>query len=258
MSKLITNEQCNEFLEVVTEIGILMMQYGAEVSRAEDTLSRICKAYEIQKSEVYASTTMVLITIKTKEGLTAVQSARVWSTSTNLGALENLNSLSRTICSTTPEISEIHKMTQKSISSVKMSKYNCIGGVIGVAAFTIFFGGSLLDGLSSAIIGIIVYFMDKYFKVQDYSKLIFTMIMSFVAGILAILLVKIGLGQNLDKIIIGIVMIFIPTLALVNGTKDMFYRNIISGIFRVIESILVAISIALGFGLSIITLGGIL
>ncbi|MGL6107010.1 threonine/serine exporter family protein [Romboutsia sp.] len=251
-------KQCEEFLEAVLNIGKLMIQFGAEISRVEDAFLRICKAYNISKVEIHAITTLIVSTIKTEEGIISTQSVRVGRTSNNLGALEALNALSRNICNTTPKIEEIPKMTNKAIASVKMSYYNCIGYVISAGAFAVFFGGSWLDGIVSAIVGGIVYLMDKFFKVEDDSKLIWTMIMSFIAGSISILLVKLGIGHNIDKVIIGVAMLFIPSLALINGVKDMFYRNIISGLFRVIEAVLVGATIATGFGLAIATWGGIL
>lgn len=251
-------KQLNDFLEAVLNIGRLMIQFGGEISKVEDAILRICKAYNISKVEVHAITTLIVSTIKTEDGIISTQSVRVGRYSNNLGALEALNGLSRYICSTKPPIDEIPNMTNESISNVKMSYYHCIGYVISSGAFSVFFGGSWLDGIGAAIVGSAVYLMDKFLKVEDDSKLIVSLISSFIAGALSILLVKIGLGQNIDKVIIGVAMLYIPTLALINGVKDMFYRNIISGGFRIIEGILVGAAIALGFGMAIATLGGII
>ncbi|MGL5347861.1 MAG: threonine/serine ThrE exporter family protein [Peptostreptococcaceae bacterium] len=250
-------KQLNDFLEAVLNIGRQMIHFGGEIGKVEDAILRICKAYNITKIEIHAITTLIVSTIKTDEGLISTQSVRVGRYSNNLGALEALNGLSRYICANKPPIEEINKMTSEAISSVKLSYYHCIGYVISAGAFSIFFGGSLLDGISASIVGGFVYLMDKFFKVEDDSKLIVVLITSFIAGALSIISVKVGLGQNVDKVIIGVAMLFIPTLALINGVKDMFYRNIISGSFRIIEGVLVGAAIAFGFGLAIAMLGGI-
>lgn len=84
------------------------------------------------------------------------------------------------------------------------------------------------------------------------------MINCFLVGCLVIVSVELGIGHNMDKIMIGNVMLFIPTLAIVNGAKDIFYRDIITGIYRIIEGLLTGVAVAFGFGLSIILLGGML
>ena len=82
--------------------------------------------------------------------------------------------------------------------------------------------------------------------------------MSAISGFLAILFTYIGLGNNLDKIIIGVVMVFVPTLAIVNGIKDIFYRDIVSGVYRIIEATFIATSMAVGFGIPLFMLRGML
>ena len=250
--------QCNDLLENTLEIGKLMLQSGAEIYKVEDTLSRIFKAYEISKTEIYATTTMIVVTIKTKEGTISTQAIKVGKNSHNLGGFESLNSLSRYICEHKPSIEEMPKMIEKCIKSTQLTNYNGLGYILASGGFSVFFGGTLLDGIVAGIIGGVVYFMDNFFKVEDENRLLITVIMTFIAGVLAIFSVKIGFGDNYDKIIIGVAMIFISTLSLVNGVKDMFYRNIVSGCFRVLESILIAAFIVVGFGLSITLTRGIL
>lgn len=250
--------ECEDFLEAILHIGRLMLQFGAEVWRVEDTLLRICKAYKIPKVEVYALTTLIIITVRTEERIASTQSVKVGLISNNLGALEALNGLSRHICSSTPEVGEIKRMTSEAINSKKTGYYNSIGYILAAGAFTVFFGGNCIDGIVAGVIGLIIFFIEKVFKVSDVHKLIYTLIMSIITGALAIFSVRLGIGTNLDKIIIGTVMLFIPALALVNGTKDMFYRDIMTGLFRVIEAVLVATAIASGFGIAIAILGGVL
>lgn len=253
-----TQRECNDFLEYVLNMGRLMVQSGAEVWRVEDSITRICNAYKIFKVEVYVSTTLLVATIKDENGTTCTQSARVGQISNNLGALEALNGVSRNICANKPLIEDIPKITREALDSVKTGYYNLIGYILAALGFTIFFGGDLVDGIVAGAIGIIVFYLDRLAKVEDGNKLIITMINSFISGVIAIFLVKIGIGHNIDKIIIGVVMLFIPALALVNGARDMFYRNIITGIFRVMEAILIATAIAFGFGLAMYLMGGIL
>ena len=53
-----------------------------------------------------------------------------------------------------------------------------------------------------------------------------------------------------DKIIIGDIMLLIPGLAFTNAVKDIFIGDTISGVMRLIETVLWAAALALGFALS--------
>ncbi len=55
---------------------------------------------------------------------------------------------------------------------------------------------------------------------------------------------------------IGEIMLLIPGLSLVNGVRELFYRDIVTGTYRLVEALILAVAIAAGFGVAIILLGG--
>ena len=245
------------FLENVLDIGKWMVQSGAEVGRAEDTMMRICLAYDFQDVEVYALTTLIIVTIKSQDDLHYTQSTRVGSVSNNLGRMAALNAVSRSICENKPNITAFHDLIKKALFKTKLRSYNSLGYIIASFAFTLFFGGDLLDSLCAGFVGYCIYLIDAYIDAKDTNKFIYTTIVSFLTGCLAIILYKIGLASSWDKVMIGVVMLFIPTLALVNGTNDIFHRDIIAGVYRIIEALIIGVSVAIGFSLAIAFLGGI-
>ena len=148
-------------------------------------------------------------------------------------------------------------MLNEVLNTEQNMKYITLGNILSASSFTLFFGGTLLDGFVCAVIVLLVFIIDKIFKVSNENKLIYTLIMSAISGFLAIICTHLGLGNNLDYIIIGVVMVFVPTLAIVNGIKDIFYRDIVSGVYRIIEAIFIATSMAVGFGLPLFLLRGL-
>ena len=79
-----------------------------------------------------------------------------------------------------------------------------------------------------------------------------------VAGILCCFSVLIGIGQNIDKVMIGSIMLMIPGINLMNALRDMMCGDIITGILRLAEALMMAIAIAVGFGIAIMLFGGLL
>lgn len=244
------------FLNAVMNIGREMIRCGAEIWRVEDSLTRIFQAYRCKQIEVYASTALIVCTIKSLQGGVYTQSARVLSVGTDLSMLEELNRLSRDICRHRPGVEEIEKKIKELSVVPKMNAYHAFGYAFYAGAFSVFFGGNVRDGIASALVALILFFIDRFTSMKRLNVLIYTLIMTFVSGSLAVVSVWAGVGCHLDKVTIGLVMIFIPTLVLVNGIRDMFHRDIISGTFRIVEASLVAVTIALGIGLSIVLFGG--
>ena len=78
---------------------------------------------------------------------------------------------------------------------------------------------------------------------------------SFLSGLLALGCVGVGFGTDLDRIMIGDIMLFIPGLAMVNGVREFFYADILTGIYRLIEAMLIAGAIALGYAVALM-MGG--
>ena len=80
---------------------------------------------------------------------------------------------------------------------------------------------------------------------------------SAVVGMVVMLLFKIGLGNDIDKIVIGNVMLLIPGLALTSSLRDMISGDIMTGLLGITESLLKALAIALGFSVLLLQIGGL-
>ena len=117
-------------------------------------------------------------------------------------------------------------------------------------SFAVFFGGDAKDMIASAVIGILLKFLETFLKKGSLNKLITALICSVAGGFLANLAVMIGLGSHADFISIGNIMLLIPGVAFTNSLRDMFSGDTITGLVRFLESVLLAIIIALGFTLS--------
>ena len=71
-------------------------------------------------------------------------------------------------------------------------------------------------------------------------------------------MVRLGAGAHLDKILIGCIMLTIPGISITYAMRDMLLGESITGLFRFLESLLIAASIAGGFLLSTIIAEGVL
>ncbi|WP_278463930.1 threonine/serine exporter family protein, partial [Thomasclavelia spiroformis] len=59
------NEQ--KLINLIGEIGRLLLKYGAEIYRVEESLLRMCKSYGYQNVEVFALPTYFTLTIETHD-----------------------------------------------------------------------------------------------------------------------------------------------------------------------------------------------
>ena len=96
-------------LSKILEIGDLMLIAGGEVSRVEDTISRLCCAYEMTEAQVFSITTSIVVTVTTADGHVITQTRRIHTHDTDFTRLELLNELSRELCSNPQEEAYIQK-----------------------------------------------------------------------------------------------------------------------------------------------------
>lgn len=250
------NTDTESILSLAMDIGKSMIKCGAEIDRVEETIIRICHAYGMKKTEVFSIVSMINVTTVDAEGHAFTQSRRVYSYATNLGRLERLNSLSRSICSGNLDLQQAKEELEE-ISSEKNGFHvtACIGSVLAAGGFAVFFGGSFKDCIAAMPIAVMIYLMNTYIKARGMSKLFYTALCSVVSGFLAIFFVRIGLADNPAMIMIGDIMLIIPGVILINSIREMLCGDLMSGMLRLLESLILSITIACGFAIPIMICG---
>lgn len=85
----------------------------------------------------------------------------------------------------------------------------------------------------------------------DTNAFIVNIIASFAAGLIAMTAAYINMSLNPDKIIIGALMNLVPGIAITSFMRDMIDGDLMAGIIRFMESLLVATAIAIGAGFAL-------
>ncbi len=243
----------HQVLCMAMDIGKSMIRCGAEANRVEETVTRICSAYGGINTEVFSIVSMILATATGKDGTSDTQTRRIHGYSTDFDRLDKLNALSRRICKETPPPEEVlAELAQIKSDRRHLLWYVGIGYFVVGFAFTLFFGGSFQDAAVSAAIALLLWLLTSFVRVQGLSKLFFTALSSAALGFLAVFFEKIGLADNAAMVMIGDIMLLIPGLLLVNSLREMLCGDLISGLLRLLECIILALAIACGFAVPIL------
>lgn len=242
-------DHAHRWLHLAMNIGKYMIKSGAEISRVEDTMYRICRSFDVEEVDVFVITSSIVATLYSREIGHVTQTKRVGPMKYNLDRLDHLNQLSRSICAGM-ELEEAETVYEEVMARpVYGFKVYVALYAVAAAAFCILFGGSIRDAAAAALIGIVLKHMDELAKRLEMNGFLSGFVCSLTGGLLATLAVSVGLGQDFSKISIADIMLLIPGLALTNSIRDMFSGDTISGVNRFIEAILLSIMIASGFAL---------
>ncbi|MBQ8541200.1 MAG: threonine/serine exporter family protein [Clostridia bacterium] len=250
------NSNTEKLLSVIMNLGKEMLMCGAEVNRVEDTISRLCDAYNLENSEIFSITSLILVTVKNREGKSFVESRRIISYVFNFYRLEELNALSRTICSTTPSAEDFQVMLDEIIKHSHFSKLmRLIGFILTSGGFCLLFKGSITDVLCAGLISVVIFLIERLFTCLAINGMFFNFISSLFAGVGAYFFSGWLANAHLDKIMIGDIMLLIPGLMLTNAIKDMMNGDTMAGFLRFCEALLTALAIALGFWCAMVVTG---
>ena len=234
-------------LAIALDVGAETLRVGGEIHRVEDTVTRICRAYGAEAVEVFAITSLITAEVRMPDGSYATRNRRVPVTYNHLARLEALNALSRTICKQPISAAEVKNRINAIRTYRPVPEWLCyVGGMLATGGFAIFFGGSLLDGMAAAVIAFLLTLFARLRPIQI-NSMVKSLISSFAAGLLSVLCVTVGFGEHVDKIIIGTIMLEIPGLSFGNALRDLLCGDTLAGTMRLIQAVLQALMIALGY-----------
>lgn len=244
-------DYAGEYLFNALNIGEEMLISGAEVSRVEDSIRRICTAYGAERVDVFAISTAIFATVYSPVYGALSQTRRLTSSRYDLHKLSRLNSLSRRICEEMPLFEEVERELDDIRRNTPQYSALAMFGIYALvsSSFTLFFGGTWLDTAASAVIGVFLRCMDYVSRRLELPPTIAAVLWSFAGGCLAQLFVAFGLGDSTDLISVGNVMLLIPGMLLTNSIRDMFSGDTISALHGFCNAFLLAALIALGFAL---------
>ena len=244
--------------DITSEIGFLMLTHGAEINRVEDTICRIAKAYGFS-ADVFAIPSSLVVTVSDEENKSFTKTRRVYYRDLNLDRVDRLNNLARTVCADKPDyeyvctaISEICARPSYS-DSLKQAM-----AALGAGAFALLFGGSMADAVAAAVTGVLVRMAFIFMEKKGGGALLNNIVGGAICSTVAMILTKLYIGLNIDTIIISALMLLVPGLAMTNSMRDIVAGDLVTGVMKGTEAIVVATGIAIGVMMSIAAFRGIL
>ena len=246
-----------QLLSCTLDIGEQMLISGAEISRVETSIRLICKAYGCRRTDVFTITSSIVLSAEDAEGHHATQTRRITGGGTNLTRVHMLNDLSRRICRQTPD----YETVRKELEEICLQKpfplwFQALASALIGFSFAIFFGGDFADGLVASVFGWGLRYATWALQKVGMNQIFTNVVASFCLCFLSIWLTRKGIGHDANKIIIGNIMLLIPGIALTNSLRDMISGDIMSGMLRFFDAVLVAAAIAAGYILAAHLLGG--
>lgn len=226
----------------------ILLKNGAETNRIETTADMILSSLGYI-SHTFVTPTTIIISIEDESGKLNTAIRRVHFRLIDLSKVDMVNSFSRDFCAGKIGLDEgINYLDEINRKNRYKSFYRVLGGCLGASMSMLIFGGTWADFLPTVITVFITLNILYTIEKHELSVFLTNLIGSIIISLLALSFTYLGFGENLNKIIIGAIMPLVPGVALTNGARDFMSGDLISGIARTAEAVMIAIAIAAGVG----------
>lgn len=246
----------SKLVRELLHIGEALLAAGAEVSRVEDTIERLARAYGAKHVDIFVITSDIVLTICFADDSVLTQTRRIsYAAGTDFCRLEALNALSRACCAQPIPLDELHRRVQDIRAEQRPVAMHYLGSILGGSMFTMFFGGSWQDGLLAVFVSALVCLLQRRVLPHFRNAAVFNLLAGLVLGSIICLVSQLSPVFSQGKLLIGIIMLLIPGVALTNSVRDMLVGHTVSGMMRLSESLVLAGALAMGFGSAIYLFG---
>lgn len=234
--------------QVANACACALLESGGETYRAEETVSRICAHYALDQVHVIAFPTGLFINLtRGEENFSTVR--RIQKRATDLARVDQVNTVSRLLVdgrlSPQEALERLKNPPAKSISPLVSTL--CIA--LSAGFFCVLFGGGPFDFAVSAFCCGLVQFLCGKLRTQEFSAFMGSLIGSALTTAFALLITGLFSMGDTSPIIIGAIMPLLPGLAMTNAIRDTMRGDLVSGVARGAEALLVAVALGTGAGL---------
>lgn len=246
-------------LDTAVLAGEIMLCSGAETYRVEDTMYHILKTSEAESIEALALMTGIVATLNSPDmGQPMTIMKAVNDRTTNLNHIIQVNDISRRYCGGELTLEETYRKL-KQIGGMQYCRTLCNIALVGVASgFAMMFGGTFLDVVVTAMVGILLAGIITLGQKLRMNVIIVDILSSMGIAVLAIAMKTYAIQTiNMDTVIISAIMPLVPGVAITNAIRDTLQGDYLSGGARVLEAFLKAASIALGVGIGMAIFGAV-
>lgn len=250
--KEISEIDIQEVLDFAIEAGRILLRNGAEIFRVEETMIHICRYYEVPEVDTFVLSNGIFLTAQWGGRNMYSKIKYVPLEASHLGIVAAVNDLSRQVCAGKVPLKEAKK--QLAIISEmpeKKAYFKILAAGFGSASFCYLLDGTLWESFFTILIAMALYVVVIFCENNHLSKLIKNTIGGAFVSFLAVGVYSVFgeyLNMGLDNIIIGSVLPLVPGMAFVNSIRDIANSDILSGMIRLVDTVLVFVYIAIGVG----------
>ena len=240
-------EKVNELCKLLLEVGSLLMSAGANTSRIRMTIMRIANAYEYN-AELLITHRALMLTVYDDEK--DYFFSRLKRTSPHGANFKIVSGISRMSWSIVEKKWSLEKVQEEIDRLKQLPHYPRLVILLMVslagASFCRLFGGTWIEMLVAFTATFAGLFIKQEATRKSFNPYLCIFFASFVSSMISGMVVWLKIGIHPDYAFATSVLYLIPGIPLINSLSDLLDGNIMNGIVRGINGLIIAFAIALG------------
>ncbi|MFZ5626958.1 MAG: threonine/serine exporter family protein [Bacillota bacterium] len=240
-----------EIVVILLWTGRLLLENGAEITRVEDTLERMGLALGLKKVEVFATPTGFVVSGQNELGKVATMTERIRARELALHRILLVNQISRQVVEGELQFPElVQRLAEVENAPPDYPAWVMTGaGTLATGFFALMFGGDWRAALVACLGGLTVMLWRQLVAPLGPGRVITTFLAAVIGAITAVLVGRLWPTVATDKAIIGTIMLLVPGVAVTSAIIDVINEDLLSGVARGAEAILIATAVAAGVSL---------
>ena len=252
MNRQTERTETEEFLDLAVSLGYRLLYAGAEISRVEEAVTRLMQAYHVP-GDVFAIPSSLIVTVCPDDGEPVTWLRRIAPHGTDVDGIERTYALARQLCAEVPPVEEAkRRLDEIGKTGVRYpAPLLYFAYFLAASAFAVFFGGTLTDGLSAGLCGVLTGAFLQMLTRWHVNAFFKTMAASFLIAVVSQTLTHFHVIRYADAAAIGALMLLVPGMMMTDSMRDIIYGDTLSGINKFVGVVLTAAALLLGTGVAL-------
>ncbi len=246
--------EVSRLCRILLDTGALLMSSGANTSRIRTTIIRIAKVYGYN-AELLITHRALMLTLFDEDN--DYFFSRLKRTSPHGANFRIVSGISRMSWSIVNEVWTFQHIEKELVRLKEIPHYPRLLVLLMVAvagaSFCRLFGGGAIEMLVAFVATLAGLFVRQETVKMNYNPYLCIFFASFCSSLISGLSIKLHIGEQPDLAFATSVLYLIPGIPLINSLSDLLEGNIMNGIVRGVNGLIISFAISLGLWAAIIT-----
>ncbi len=244
-------------LKLLLKAGQLLLESGAETYRAEDAAFYMFQALGHGKISTFAAPTVLILEIHTEDGDTISGVKRIRRRATHLGKIEEINNVVRQVAGGELGAEEALSALLAIDKTPDGHLFpNLCATAMAAGAFSLLLGGGWKEFLLAFACNLAAQGAGLFFRNVSMYQFFNSLLGGMIPALITMLACHLMPGLDQQTIVIGAMLPLFPGVATINAIRDAINGDLVSGVSRAAEVVMIAVG--LGFGASIVYIPGVI